>query len=90
MKKRNLQAMVPMDHAARVYGTIQGMQRILGSGYTLTRFLIDATEAHCATLEAEHNDGKSWPPATPGGLAPGARIAASSARDSSRINRGES
>ena len=60
MKKRNLQAMVPGDHAARVYGTVQGMQRILGSGYTLTRFLIDATEAHCAALETEHNDGQPW------------------------------
>lgn len=90
MKKRNLQAMVPFDHAARVYGTIQGMQRILGSGYTLTRFLIDATEAHCATLEAEHHDGQPWPPAAPGGLAPGARIAAHPAGDSPRISQGES
>ncbi|MFF5325137.1 hypothetical protein ACFY2Y_15590 [Janibacter hoylei] len=90
MKKRNLQAMVPFDHAARVYGTVQGMQRILGSGYTLTRFLIDATEAHCAALEAEHNEGQPWTPAAPGGLAPGARIAASSPSDSSRITKGES
>lgn len=90
MKKRNLQAMVPIDHAARVYGTVQGMQRILGSGYTLTRFIIDATEAHCATLEAEHHDAVPWPQAEPGDLARGARLSAARASDSSRITEEES
>lgn len=80
MAKRNLQAQVPADHAARVRNTVAGMQRILGGRYTLTQFLIDATEAHCHALEVEHNAGRPWPQMGEG-LQPGARL---QGRDRSR------
>ncbi|GAA3621844.1 hypothetical protein GCM10022199_27860 [Marihabitans asiaticum] len=91
--KENLQAQVPAQHAERVRGTVAGMQRVHGAAYTLTQFLLDATEEHCRRLEAEHHDGQPWPPMPKGDLPRGARIgqarpagrATSSTGDSSRI-----
>lgn len=89
MAKKNLQAMVPADHADRVRNAVEGMQRIHGAKYTLTRFIIDATEAHCRDLEAAHHGGEPWPAAGEGGLPRGARIAQTPPSDSSRITPNE-
>lgn len=83
-RKRNLQAMVPADHRDRVHNTVWGMQRNDPS-YTLTRFLIEATEAHCQALEERYNDGNPWPQTGDEGLQPGARIRPARGGDSSRI-----
>ena len=93
--KENLQAQVPAQHAERVRGTVAGMQRVHGAAYTLTQFLLDATEEHCRRLEAEHHDGQPWPPMPKGDLPRGARIGQArpagnvtpSGGDSSRITR---
>lgn len=82
--KKNLQAMVPADHRDRVRNTVWGMQRN-DPGYTLTRFLIEATEAHCRMLEERYNEGQPWPQTGGEGLQPGARITPARKGDSSRI-----
>ena len=73
-KRENLQAQVPSDHAARVRGTVSGMQRLFGGRYTLTQFILDATQAHCRRLEEQYHDGEPWSPLTKGVLMRGARL----------------
>lgn len=82
--KKNLQALVPAVLRNRINSTVMGMQR-LSPGYSLTRFVIDASEAHCARLEELHNDGQRWPQTEKSELPRGARIMSSHAGDSSRI-----
>lgn len=84
MSKKNLQAMAPADHVDRVRNTVKAMQRIHDDTFTLTQFLIDATEAHCRALEEKYNGGEQWPPSGEGVLRRGARIAHPPS-DSSRI-----
>lgn len=74
MTRENLQAQVPADLAARVRGSVVGMQALFGAGYTLTQFLADAAEAHCEHLEQQHHGGVPWPPLRRGELPRGARL----------------
>lgn len=84
-RKKPLQAMVPADHRDRVRNTVWEMQR-KDPSYTLTRFLIDATEAHCRALEDRYNEGRPWPQTGAEGLQPGPRIRPAREGDSSRIS----